>query len=390
MNFSTKISVSPDNKWGSQTEDGTWNGIIQGLQQKRTQVGLASFSITFARGLAADFSPSMMKWSLKMFIKSPTREASWTTYVQPFDITLWFALLLLLIFMMLCLSATYMLGPEKYLNPDSFSLINSFILIWGSQIGQGSWLDPKSFASKIIFFISFLLGVCLVASYSAALMSYLTVGAKLPFKSLEGLLASDYKIGSVNGSAFLDVFLLAPPGSIHSKIAMQKIKNNPKSVPDSIEESLLKAKQERYAFVWSTDVINGVNQDNCDFVEIPDEVSSGHLGIGFNKDLPQRHFFNFFINKMKETGQMKRILRKWLPKPREDYNAAAGFLSLGLDNLISAFAMFMGVALLAIFMALLEKFVFTKKERAIQISDTSDESLTKKEGWTPLQKGRNE
>ena len=106
------------------------------LATKENTSWVSIFPITFAHGLAAYFSPSMMKWSLKMFIKSPTREASWTTYVQPFDITLWFALLLLLIFMMLCLSATYMFGPEKYLNPDSFSLINSFILIWGSQIGQ--------------------------------------------------------------------------------------------------------------------------------------------------------------------------------------------------------------------------------------------------------------
>ena len=382
MNFSTKISASPDNKWGSQNEDGTWNGIIKGLQVKRTQIGLASFSITFARGLVADFSPSIMKWSAKMFIKSPTREASWTTYVQPFDTTLWLSLLLLLVFMMLCLSATYLLGPEKHLNPDSFSLINSFILVWGSQIGQGSWIDPKSFASKIIFFISFLLGVCLVASYSAALMSYLTIGAKLPFKSLEEMLASDYQVGSVNGSAILDGFLRARPGSIHETIANKKIRKNPSSIPDSIEEGLIKAKQEKYAFVWSTDTIYGINQDNCDFVEIPDEVSGGHLGIGFTQDLPHAQFFDFFINKMKETGQMKRILRKWLPKPREDCNAAAGFLSLGLDNLISAFAMFVVVLLLAIILALFEKFVFTKREKTLQISETSQESLSKKDGWS--------
>ena len=176
-------------------------------------------------------------------------------------------------------------------------------------MGITNWpkLLAPGVASKMIFFISFLLGVCLVASYSAALMSFLTVGASLPFKSLEEVLDSDYMIGSVNGSAILDVFLFAQTDSIHLKITEEKIKKDPKNIPSSIEEGLLKAKQERYAFVWTTDVVNRVNQDSCDFVEIPDEVSSGHLGFGWNKDLPHRHFFDFFINKMKETGQMKRI-----------------------------------------------------------------------------------
>ena len=206
------------------------------------------------------------------------------------------------------------------------------------------------------------------------------------------MLSSDFQIGSVNGSAILDGFLRAPAGSIHDKIAKKKIKNNPESVPDTIEEGLMKAKEEKYAFVWSTDTIYGFNQDNCDFVEIPDEVSGGHLGIGFTKDLPHTQFFDFFINKMKETGQMKRILRKWLPKPREDCNAAAGFLSLGLDNLISAFAMFVGVLFLAIILALLEKFVFLKREKPIQISETSTESLAKGDNdkWTTYDKERND
>ena len=43
MNFITNIKVSLDRQWGSVNEDGTWNGIIKGLLQNRTQVGIASF-----------------------------------------------------------------------------------------------------------------------------------------------------------------------------------------------------------------------------------------------------------------------------------------------------------------------------------------------------------
>ena len=256
------------------------------------------------------------------------------------------------------------------------------MMVWGSHIGQGSAIDPKSVASRMIFFISFLLGVLFVSSYSAALMSYLTIGAVLPFTSLEGILETDYTISSVNGSAFLDMFLQAPPGSIHATIGSEIILKDAFGAPNSIEEGLKRAKEENFAFVWAADVINGKNQENCDFVDIPDVVGSGDLGIGYSKGLPHRHIFNYFINKMKETGQLKRIIRKWLPKPREDCNAAAAFISLGLENMISAFAMFTAIAVLAVVVAFFERFVFKKEVKVVKASDPINDVSAAKEGWT--------
>ena len=68
-------------------------------------------------------------------------------------------------------------------------------------------------------------------------------------------------------------------------------------------------------------------------------------------------FFYYFINKIKETGQLKRIIRKGLPKPRADCNTAAAFTSLGLEKMIFAFAMFTAVALVAVVVAFFERFV---------------------------------
>ena len=207
-------------------------------------------------------------------------------------------------------------------------------MVWGSHIGQGSAIDPKSVASRMIFFISFLLGVLFVSSYTAALMSYLTIGAVLTFTSLEGILESAYTVSSVNGSAFLDMFLQAPPGSLHARIRSEIILKDAFGAPNSIEERLKRAKEENFVFVWAADVINGKNQENCDFVDIPDVVGSGDLGIGYSKGLPHRHIFSYFINKMKETGQLKRIIRKWLPKQRE-YCSCFYFIRFGKYDLCS-------------------------------------------------------
>ena len=82
-----------------------------------------------------------------------------------------------------------------------------------------------------------------------------------------------------------------------------------------------------------------MNKDNCDLLDIPFTVNSGQLSMAWSKHLPHRHYFDHFINKMKESGQIDRILRKWMPKPRSDCGYNGEFVSMGLDNMISAFAM---------------------------------------------------
>ena len=322
MNFSTEIRAPPDKTWGSKNADGTWSGIINGLIQNRTQIGIASLFYTHSRGLVCDMSPAIIQATDRMFIKYPGREASWMTYINPFNFLLWISLIFFLSLVVLLLSLTYYLGPEK----EPFNLLNSSLIIWGSQIAQGSWLDPKCFSSKIIFFISFTFGVILYTSHSAKLISFLAViKVTLPFTSIEEIFQTDYAIGSVSGSAVLGSFLDGQENSIHLELAEKIIKKDSTNMPASIEDGLEKAKKEKYAFVWPTDVIHAMNQDNCDFLDIPYDVNSYSLSMAWKKHLPHKHFFNYFIQKMIETGQMNRIHSKWLPKPRSDCGANGEF-----------------------------------------------------------------
>ena len=67
MNFSTRIIISPDGKWGARDENGTWNGMIQTLQSRRAQLALTSLTILKSRSEVIDFSPSLI---LILYFKS--------------------------------------------------------------------------------------------------------------------------------------------------------------------------------------------------------------------------------------------------------------------------------------------------------------------------------
>ena len=50
LNFTTKISTPPDNRWGSVSEDGSWNGMVGGLLEKSVDIALTSLYVSFGRG----------------------------------------------------------------------------------------------------------------------------------------------------------------------------------------------------------------------------------------------------------------------------------------------------------------------------------------------------
>ena len=141
--------------------------------------------------------------------------------------------------------------------------------------------------------------VILITSFSAKLISFLTViKFTLPFNSLEEIRTTSYGLGSVKGTYFIDNFLYAPPNSIKNILSNEKIQRDPSNIVNSIEEGLAKAKNEKYAFIWVTDVIYDLNKDNCDFMNIPYDIDKSLVVMTWSKQVPHRHLFNYFINKM--------------------------------------------------------------------------------------------
>ena len=107
MNFTTNIALSPDKLFGSLNKDGSWNGIIDGLYKNRTQIGLVDLFNTFDRSQVADFSPSIASNKVRIFIKYPEREPSWTTYLDTLDGTVWVSSMIFIVLVMSLLLIAY-------------------------------------------------------------------------------------------------------------------------------------------------------------------------------------------------------------------------------------------------------------------------------------------
>ena len=303
LNFTTIVRPSRDLQYGALGKDKKWSGVIGSLVEDRADVGLANLFITETRGKAVFFSPGLSTVATRFFVQFPGLEVSWFTFLEPFSTTLWIALSFLLLTFSTLLTFAYFLGREKRQSPGSFTPLNSWLMIWGSWMAQGSWLEPKSIPIRIIFFLSFIVGITIYTAYSAKLISFLSVPiVVMPFTSLEGLLESgDFSVGMLKGGAEHESFTNALPGSLRDKIAKQLIS----------EEDLVASHHEgaermrtapKYTFLSNSNALP--NQGGCEFLEIPFDLDVYTAAIAWNPKLPHRHILNYVLSKMIESGQV--------------------------------------------------------------------------------------
>ena len=283
LNFSTTLIPSKDRQWGSLGSDGKWTGIIGALVEDSADIGVASFYVTPGRSKVVEFSPGITEGISRFFIKFPGQETNWFTFLQPFAPSLWVVLILSLATVASLLTLTYFYGQEMLLQPHSFIPQNSLLVVWGSWMAQGSWLDPKSIPSRIIFLFSFLFGLTIYTAYSAKLISFLSVSkVSLPFTSLEEMLENgQYSVGLVKGTADYSRFMTAPPGTVIHSLVQKQIKSG--DMVDSFGQvSFCKKRSQRktlhqgvqrtrdnskYAFAWDT--VSMPNEGGCEFLQIP-------------------------------------------------------------------------------------------------------------------------
>ena len=177
---------------------------------------------------------------------------------------------------------------------------------------QGSSIEPKSIPSRIIVLLSFLFGLTIYTAYSAKLISFLSVfKPSLPFSTMQDLLDSQqYSVGLARGSAYYSLFFEAPQGSFYKQVAQQLVRED--DLVDSFEEGFeLTMARTNYAFVWDT--ISMPGKDDCQILEIPLDLDTNIVAMAWSPKLPHRHILDHFFGKIRESGQLSRILRANIP-----------------------------------------------------------------------------
>ena len=104
-----------------------------------------------------------------------------------------------------------------------------------------------------------------------------------------------------------------------------------------------------YALISTSSDIAFVLEDPCAFLEIPYDIETYDIGLGFAKHSPYIGVFNYFIKKNIESGNMERIKNKWR-KTNPKGLVLKELDSMGFNNVVSGFFMIIiGVTITVLF-----------------------------------------
>ncbi|GBM27177.1 hypothetical protein AVEN_9847-1 [Araneus ventricosus] len=203
MDVPYEVIMPKDQEWGRLSSDGNWTGMIGMLQKGEADLAIHFLSITEQRAHVVDFSPVYKTEDVTFAIKKPGRIPTSMAFIHPFQYSIWTMILILIVLMPL---AFRILFRTKYV----YSKI--LLIILGALLKQPNLMILDSFSSRI-FFCSWLIFAMVVSySYSAVLLSLLTVPSEIPvvrnFKELsEAVAKNNYKCFVPKGSIVVDALV---------------------------------------------------------------------------------------------------------------------------------------------------------------------------------------
>ena len=268
---------------------------------------VSDFFITLSRSYVIDYSKPLLNSRSKMYIRIPSQSAGWGTFVNPFSTNLWIATTMMMFAGSIIISITYYIHRKfSYVDleyPNSFGINMALFLSFSSLFQQGIEYEPKRFSTRIATITIFFATLVVFAAYSASLTSFLAVfKVSLPFTDLESMYyGTNYKIGSIRNTAFDNLFKMGNELD-------QKIYNDRQGFVGSVDEGLLKADNEEFAFLWDSGTMDFLIGQKCSHIAIPKTVLNAVIAFVIKKNLPYRSMFNYFISKLQESGQLSLSL----------------------------------------------------------------------------------
>nr|CAD7399188.1 unnamed protein product [Timema cristinae] len=273
-------------------------------------------SVTF-RPKETSSSTNYQSKKQKLNFDSADLDDHWQSFVKPFSIHLWLAIVATLVLMPMILALSYITGRrtdfELTEGPHLFNIREAYIVTYGAFLQQSSENDPKSPSARLVFWLAFILGVVLYTAYSAALISKLTVQkTEYPFLTAEEMLRSGYKLNVVRGHYTLTVLQNMAAGPL-AQVYRKHLHGNPRALVDDIEAGLMRvSRNSKIAFLdilERTEAILGKRR--CSLLAIPTDFIRTHATLVVRKRMPYKKAFDYYLRKMWESGQLERLRIKW-------------------------------------------------------------------------------
>uniref|UniRef100_A0A8C4QMV0 Glutamate receptor n=1 Tax=Eptatretus burgeri TaxID=7764 RepID=A0A8C4QMV0_EPTBU len=323
LGFSYEIRVVPDNKFGSQEENGQWNGMVKELIQHKADLAVAPLSISYRREKVIDFSKPFMTSGISIMYRKPNGTCPGLfSFLYPFSSEVWIYILLSYLGVCSVLFIVARFTPYEWYNPhpcnpdsdvveNSFTLINSFWFGVGALMQQGSELMPRALSTRIVGVTWWFFILIIVSSYTANLAAFLTIERMdSPISSADDL-AKQTKIeyGVIRDGTTMTFFKKSKISTYEKMWAFMS--SHPMALINSSDEGTHRVLTTDYAFLAESTFIEYEIGRNCNLTQVGGLLDNKGYGIGTPIGSPYRDKMSIAILQLQDEGKLMKLKDKW-------------------------------------------------------------------------------
>ena len=383
LNFSTKWVHVEDKKYGAlEKETGEWNGIIGMVRKGHIDTSITEVGITEERSHAVKFTTGFHPYRYSLFMKKPTTNISWNTFLSVFHVTYWWAMaaVLILFSVYLYFLPLHTINSAQETNSvwvvivklcNVFSITaRAFMTL---EVEHQTTVSTRIFITRrMLTLIICTFGMLNFYVYNAGLISSLMVkDYDMPIKGLEDILKKpEYKLLFLEDSG-ADNFLRYSTTKTYRKIWGKSVKENSRvsSYSDGINQILSDPKK---VFFAATPYIEMMFDGAvCDIIQ--PKITYGtylYSGYVFHQESPYVELFSHYIVLIGEKG----LQTEWFDNQKNplfecENKGNKYFTSFSYNEVISAFFL-LGVSCLVAFGSLLIERGCTQK--LFKVKDEAD------------------
>jgi len=332
------IEPVKDGKYGSNTENDSWNGMVGELIRKEADMVIAPLTITSVREKIIDFSQPFMSLGISIMIKKPEKEVHGRvfSFMYRMSYEIW-----------MCVIFAY-IGVSVVL-----FLVSRFRSLSGRIVGTMWW-----FFTLIV-----------ISSYTVNLAAFMAFQTRSRMQSgiLEGVddLAkqTQIKYGIVQGGSTMRYF---KESRIHIYKRMWSFMSSadPPVFKKSNEEGVRQVRESngRYAFLLESPTSDYINERQpCDTMKVGSNLDSKGYGIGTPLGSDLRDRITLAVLELRENGELRKLETEWWYDKGEC--SMKGFKSdatseLKIQNVAGIFYILIGVLVLALVSAAVLEFLY--------------------------------
>lgn len=332
LNFTYEVHVSNDSEWGRHLGNGRWSGVIGMVARNEVDIGIGKIGIDYDRCTVTDCSYPYAIERITFGTAPPGVRSKETAIFYPFTKDVWITISLTAVFVVFVFRLIF----RKY---------NYRRIIWyiyGTLLNCSGNVKSKKLRERILNSAWLLSSMILAYSFSAVLLSFITVPQKEPAISDKGKLLAAvekgrYKCLTLRGSSLLRTLQTSTDEQVVS--LAKHIAKNDWLIPPNLK-TISRTLLQRNTAVISAESNMHMQPPESVFLA-PDYFNLLNFGMVFNKNFCCKSTVDSFLHRFVAGGLYHKVhsdveFRLQL-KNRKHVSFRSDFSPLTLEDVRGAF-----------------------------------------------------